>query len=166
MSTSNKNEKIYSVAKKSTMVEAILTCNWLLGLEFYGMSEKKQGFVTLGIGYRIFSIVIYVLCLIVIFGYDFFELYLSAYSNLSDYRNNEYPDRFIAITSVAYIMKIVIGVIYGLDIAYNIFFKIWYQIKVRNLMKEEEENSIPFTHAFPQDYPPAYPQIYPQMQKV
>ena len=62
-------------------------------------------------------------------------------------------------------MKIVIGVIYGLDIAYNIIFKIWYQIKVRNLMKEEE-NSVPMTHAFPQAYPPAYLEVYPQIQKV
>ena len=31
---------------------------------------------------------------------------------------------------------------------------------------KEDENSIPFTHAFPQAYPPAYPEIYPQMQKV
>ena len=148
MSTSNRNENIYSVAKKSTMVEAILTCNCLLRFEFYGMSEKKRRFVTFGIGYRIFSIVINVLLLIAIFGYNFLA-----------YSNNVYPDIFITI------MKIVIGVICGLDIAYNIFFKIRCQIKVRNLMKEDE-NSIPMTHTFPQAYPPAYSEISTQMQKV
>ena len=153
MSTTNKNEKIYSLAKKSTMVEAILTCNWILGLEFYGMSDKKRGFVTFGIGYRIFSIVINVLLLIATFGYNFLAIYLSLYSN------NVYPDIFITI------MKIVIGVICGLDITYNIFFKIRYQIKVRNLMKEDE-NSIPMMHTFPQAYPPAYSEISAQMQKV
>jgi hypothetical protein len=153
MSTTNKNEKIYSLAKKSTMVEAILTCNWVLALEFYGMSDKKRGFVTFGIGYRIFSIVINVLLLIATFGYNFLAIYLSLLGN------NVYPDIFITI------MKIVIGVICGLDIAYNIFFKIRYQIKVRNLMKEDE-NSIPMTHAFPQAYPPAYSEISAQMQKV
>ena len=154
MSTTNKNEKIYSLAKKSTMVEAILTCNWILGLEFYGMSDKKRGFVTFGIGYRIFGVVIHVLLLIAIFQFDFMETYLYSY-----YSDNEFPDGFIEI------MKIVIGVIYGLDIAYNIFFKIWYQIKVRNLMKEEE-NSLPMTQVFPQSFLQAYAQIYPEMQKV
>ena len=64
MSTPNPNENIYSVAKKSTMVEAILTCNWILGFEFYGMSHKKRGFVTFGIGYRIYCVVVQVLFLI------------------------------------------------------------------------------------------------------
>merc|ERR1719219_565601 len=138
MSTSNRNEKIYSVAKKSTMVEAILTCNWLLGFEFYGMSQKKRGFVTFGIGYRMFLVVSQVLLLIAIFGFG----YLDEWSQT---------------------MKIVIGVIYGLDIVYNIFFKIWYQIKVRNLMKEEE-NSLPMTQVYPQAYPQAYPH-YPYLNK-
>ena len=73
MSTSNRNEKIYSVAKKSTMVEAILTCNWLLGFEFYGMSQKKRGFVTFGIGYRIFCVLSHVSLLYAIFGLRFYE---------------------------------------------------------------------------------------------
>merc|ERR1712062_823851 len=154
-STSNKNKKIYSVAKKSTLVEAILTCNWIYGFEFYGMSDKKRGFVTFGLGYRIFSIVINVLFLIAIFGFGFLEIYISAF-----YRNDTYPKPLIIV-----IMKIVIGIIFGFDIVYNTFFKIPYQIKVRNLMKEEE-NSLPMTHTFPQAYPPAYLEIYPQIQKV
>jgi len=149
--TSNRNEKIYSVAKKSTIVEAILTCHWLLGFEFYGMSDKKRGFVTFGLGYRIFSVVIHIFFLILIFGFDYLEFHFN--------RNDTYPNRHILI------MKIVIGIIYGFDIVYNAFFKIPYQIKVRNLMKEEE-NSVPMTHAFPQAYPPAYLGIYPQIQKV
>jgi len=149
--TSNRNEKIYSVAKKSTIVEAILTCHWLLGFEFYGMSDKKRGFVTFGLGYRIFSIVINIFFLIAIFGFDYLEFTFN--------RNNTYPSRHILI------LKIVIGIIYGFHIMYNAFFKIPYQIKVRNLMKEEE-NSLPMTHAFPQAYPPAYLGIYPQIQKV
>jgi len=149
--TSNRNEKIYSVAKKSTLVEAILTWHLLLGFEYYGMSDKKRGFVTFGIGYRIFCIVSHIFLLIGIFGFDYLEFTFN--------RNNTYPSRHILI------MKIVIGIIYGLDIVYNAFFKIPYQIKVRNLMKEEE-NSVPMTHAFPQAYPPAYLGIYPQIQKV
>merc|ERR1712214_111141 len=152
-STSNKNEKIYSVAKKSTLVEAILTCNCIYGFEFYGMSDKKRGFVTFGLCYRIFSIVINIFFLILIFGFDFLEFYISIFN-----RNDTYPN-------VILIMKIVIGIIYGVDIVYNAFIKIPYQIKVRNLMKEEE-NSLPMTHAFPQAYPPAYLGIYPQIQKV
>ena len=46
------------------MVEAILTCNWILGFEFYGMSHKKRGFVTFGIGFRIYCVVVQVLLLI------------------------------------------------------------------------------------------------------
>merc|ERR1711884_27169 len=152
-STSNKNEKIYSVAKKSTLVEAILTCNWIYGFEFYGLSGKKRGFVTFGLGYRIFSIVISIFFLILIFGFDFLEFYISIFN-----RKDTYPN-------VILIMKIVIGIIFGFDIVYNTLFKIPYQIKVRNLMKEEE-NSLPMTHAFPQAYPPAYLGIYPQIQKV
>ena len=76
MPTSNRNEKIYSVAKKSTMVEAILTCNCLLRFEFYGMSEKKRRFVTFGIGYRIFGIAIHILLLIAIFGFNSLETYI------------------------------------------------------------------------------------------
>ena len=155
MSTPNPNENIYSVAKKSTMVEAILTCNWIYGFEFYGMSDKKRGFVTFGLGYRIFSIVINIFLLILIFGFDFLEFYVSIF----DIRNDAYPNGFMLI------MKIVIGIICGFDIVYNAFFKIPYQIKVRNLMKEEE-NSVPMTHAFPQAYPPAYLEVYPQIQKV
>ena len=153
-STSNKNEKIYSVAKKSTLVEAILTCNWIYGFEFYGMSDKKRGFVTFGLGYRIFSIVVNIFLLIFIFGFDFLEFYISTFI-----RNDTYPNGFILI------MKIVIGIICGFDIVYNTFFKIPYQIKVRNLMKEEED-SLPMTQAFPLAYSQAYTQIYPQMQKV
>merc|ERR1712001_23032 len=152
--TSNRNEKNYSVAKKSTLVEAILTWHLLLGFEYYGMSDKKRGFVTFGIGYRIFSIVYHIFLLIGIFGFGFLEIYLSAIN-----RNVTYHNESILI------VKIVIGIIYGFHIVYNAFFKIPYQIKVRNLMKEEE-NSVPMTHAFPQAYPPAYLGIYPQIQKV
>merc|ERR1712165_484122 len=155
MSTSNRNEKIYSVAKKSTMVEAILTCNWLLGFEFYGMSQKKRGFVTFGIGYRMLCILSHVLLLIAIFGFGFLEWYMNILSGRGYENMYRYDGDFV------YYMKIVIAVIYGLDIAYNIFFKIWYQIKVRNLMKEEE-NSLPMTQAYPQAYPQAYTQAYPQ----
>jgi hypothetical protein len=61
-------------------------------------------------------------------------------------------------------MRIVCGVLIGLDVAYNIFFKIRYQFKVRNLMKQEEEQgyNVPMTQAYPQVYPQAYPQTYPQ----
>ena len=38
MSTSYRIGKYFSVAKKSTIIEAILTCNWILGFEVYGMS--------------------------------------------------------------------------------------------------------------------------------
>ena len=148
--TPNRNENIYYVAKKSTFVEAILTCNYILGFEFYGMLEKKRGFVMFGIGYRIFSVVAHVLLLIAIFGFNFLETYVSLHGG-HRYRNDE----------LIKMMKIVIGVIYSVDIAYNLFFKIGYQIKVRKLMKEEEEeNSIPMTQAYPQIY---YPQShYPQ----
>ena len=157
-STSNKNEKIYSVAKKSTLVEAILTFHLIHGFEYYGMSDKKRGFVTFGIGYRIFCIVSHIFLLIGIFGFGFLEIYISTLNHAFN-RNDKFPNGHILI------MKIVIGIIYGVDIVYNAFFKIPYQIKVRNLMKEEE-NSLPMTHAFPQAYPPAYLEVYPQIQKV
>merc|ERR1719245_1670165 len=139
--TSNRNEKIYSVAKKSTLVEAILTFHLIHG-----------------IGYRIFYIVSHIFLLIGIFGFGFMEIYISTLHHAFN-RNDTFPNEHILI------MKIVIGIIYGVDIVYNAFFKIPYQIKVRNLMKEEE-NSLPMTHAFPQAYPPAYLGIYPQIQKV
>merc|ERR1712088_97927 len=158
MSTSNKNEKIYSVAKKSSMAEAILTCNWILGFEVYGISEKKQGFVTFGILYRVFGIVSHVLVLIAIFGFGFLEWYMNIkYLLYSDPLAAHGP--IINIYNIK-TMKIVIGVILGLSIAYNMFFKIRYQMKVKNLMKEEE-NSLPMTQAYPQTYPQAYPQAYP-----
>ena len=117
--------------------------------------------MTFGIGYRIFCVVVHVLLLVYV-QFDFLEIY-----SCINYSDIEIPDGFFEN------MKIVITVIYGLDIAYNIIFKIWYQIKVRNLMKEEE-NSLPMTQVYPQAYPQAfsqaypqaYTQIYPQTQKV
>lgn len=108
--------------------------------------------MTFGIGYRIFCVVVHVLLLVYV-QFDILEIYLCINWMY------EYPDGFFEI------MKIVITVIYGLDIAYNIFFKIWYQIKFRNSMKEEE-NSLPMTQVFPQSLLQAYAQIYPEMQKV
>ena len=50
-------------------------------------------------------------------------------------------------------MKLVIGIIYGSNIAYNLIFKISHQIKVRKLMKEEENRNIPMTQIYlPQNY--------------
>ena len=51
------------------------------------------------------------------------------------------------------IMKIVIGVIYGFTITYNLSFKIWHQIKVRKLMKEEENSIAPMTYNPPSPNP-------------
>ena len=67
--TSNRNEKIYSVAKKSTLVEAILTFHLIHGFEYYGMSDKKRGFVTLEL-----VIVYLVLCTIFFFSLAFLDL--------------------------------------------------------------------------------------------
>ena len=136
------------------MVEAILTCNWILGLEFLGMSEKKRGFVTFGIGYRIYCVVANIILLIAVFA-GFFEWY---------WRNITYGDpsaeEYIKIFALS--MKIVLGIIVGFSIVYNVSFKIRYQIKVRNLMKEEE-NGIPISQTYPQTYyPQGNPQMYPQ----
>ena len=109
--------------------------------------------MTFGIGYRIFCVVVHVLLLVYV-QFDFLEIY-----SCINYSDIEFPDGFFEN------MKIVITVIYGLDIAYNIFFRIWYQIKFRNSMKEEE-NSLPMTQVFPQSLLQAYAQIYPEMQKV
>merc|ERR1711950_55640 len=129
------------------------------------MGEKKQGFVTFGIGYRMFCVLSHILLLIAIFQFGFLEWYMNILSGR--HPSYRYGGDFV------FYMKIVIAVIYGLDIAYNIFFKICYQIKIRNLMKEEE-NSLPMTQVYPQAYPQAfsqaypqaYTQIYPQTQKV
>ena len=181
--TSNQNEKVYSIAKKSTLVEAILTCNWVLGFEFYGISEKKPGFVMFGIVYRIICVLANILALILLFGLGILETYFyelrrygSGYSQGYGFGNRH---SFNDILNIFWIFRIVIGVLIGLDLAYNIFFKIRYQFKVRNLMKQEEEQgySVPMTQAYPQvypqnypqnpqnypqNYPPAYPQNYPQ----
>ena len=125
MSTSNENEHIYSVAKKSTLIEAILTCNWFLGFEYYGMSDKKRGFVTFGIGYRIYCVVMWCLSLIVI-----------AFSLTKSGRGK---------ATQKLIMKIV-AFYFGFNIGYNLGYKIWHQIKVRKLMKKEEEDSIAMTN--------------------
>ena len=152
MSTSNRNEHVYSVAKKSTMVEAILTCNWILGLEFYGMSEKKRGFVTFGIGYRIYCVVANILLLVAIFGFRFLDWYFKESLKGYDYNDLKWIKNYL------YIMKIVIGITGAFSIFYNLCFKIWYQIKVRNLMIEEE-NGLPMIQTYPQTY---YPEVYPQ----
>ena len=167
--TSNENEKVYSIAKKSTLVEAILTCNVILGFEFYGISEKKRGFVTFGIAYRIIGVLVKIVFLILLFGTGIFASPSRGYG--SGYGNRYTFD-------VYWMIIIVWGAIIGLDLAYNIFFKIRYQLKVRNLMKQEEEekerynnvpiynipiHNVPMTQAHPQVYPQSYPQAYPQV---
>ena len=172
--TSNENERVYSIAKKSTLVEAILTCNWVLGFEFYGISEKKQGFVMFGIAYRIIGVLVKIVFLILLFGTGIFASPSHGYGSGYGYGNRYTLD-------VYWMIIIVWGAIIGLDLAYNIFFKIRYQFKVRNLMKQEEEEkerynnvpiynipiyNVPMTQAhpqvYPQSYPHAYPQVYPQ----
>ena len=169
--TSNENEKVYSIAKKSTIVEAILTCNPWHGFEIYGISEKKPGFVTFGIAYRIFGVLGKIVFLIFLFGGGIFASPSHGYGSGYGYGNRYTID-------VYWMIIIVCGVIIGLDIAYNIFFKIRYQFKVRNLMKQEEEekerynnvpiynipiHNVPMTEAHPQVYPQSCPQAYPQV---
>ena len=168
--TSNENERVYSIAKKSTLVETILTCNPILGFEFYGISEKKRGFVTFGIAYRIIGVLVKIVFLILLFGTGIFASPSHGYGSGYGYGNRYTLD-------VYWMIIIVWGVIIGLDLAYNIFFKIRYQFKVRNLMKQEEEEkerynnvpiynipiyNVPMTQAHPQVYPQSYPQAYPQ----
>ena len=168
--TSIENEKVYSIAKKSTLVEAILTCNVILGFELYGISEKKRGFVTFGIAYRIIGVLVKIVFLILLFGTGIFASPSHGYGSGYGYGNRYTLD-------VYWMIIIVWGAIIGLDLAYNIFFKIRYQFKVRNLMKQEEEekeryNNVPIynipihnvsmTQAHPQVYPQSYPQAYPQ----
>ena len=167
--TSNENERVYSIAKKSTLVEAILTCNVILGFEFYGISEKKRGFVTFGIAYRIIGVLVKIVFLILLFGTGIFASPSRGYGSGYGYRYT---------FDVYWMIIIVWGAIIGLDLAYNIFFKIRYQFKVRNLMKQEEEEkerynnvpiynipiyNVPMTQAHPQVYPQSYPQAYPQV---
>ena len=169
--TSNENERVYSIAKKSTLVEAILTCNVILGFEFYGISEKKRGFVTFGIAYRIIGVLVKILFLILLFGTGIFASPSRGYGSGYGYGYRYTFD-------VYWMIIIVCGVHIGLDLAYNIFFKIRYQLKVRNLMKQEEEekerynnvpiynipiHNVPMTQAHPQVYPQSYPQAYPQV---
>ena len=166
--TSIENEKVYSIAKKSTLVEAILTCNVILGFELYGISEKKRGFVTFGIAYRIIGVLVKIVFLILLFGTGIFASPSRGYGSGYGYRYT---------FDVYWMIIIVWGAIIGLDLAYNIFFKIRYQLKVRNLMKQEEEEkerynnvpiynipiyNVPMTQAHPQVYPQSYPQAYPQ----
>ena len=168
--TSIENEKVYSIAKKSTLVEAILTCNVILGFELYGISEKKRGFVTFGIAYRIIGVLVKIVFLILLFGTGIFASPSHGYGSGYGYGNRYTLD-------VYWMIIIVWGAIIGLDLAYNIFFKIRYQFKVRNLMKQEEEEkerynnvpiynipiyNVPMTQAHPQVYPQSYPQAYPQ----
>merc|ERR1712165_577646 len=165
--TANSNQKVYSIAKKTTLVEAILTCNWVLGFEFYGISEKKQGFVMFGIAYRIICVLLDILALILLFGLGNFNIYFyeslgygSGYSQGYGYGNRYSLD---TILNIFWIIRIVLGVLIGLDLAYNIFFKIRYQFKVKNLIKEEQQGyNVSMTQAYPQVYPQANPQAYPQ----
>ena len=116
---SNENEKVYSIAKKTTLVEAILTCNWVLGFEFYGISEKKQGFVMFGIAYRIICVLVNITALILLFGLANFNLYIyeshgygSGYSQGYGY-GNRYS--FDDILNIFWIIRIVLGVLIGFE---------------------------------------------------
>ena len=51
---------MYSIAKITTIIEIVLTCNCLLFFEFYGLAEKKSIWVLIGMIYRCILILGYV----------------------------------------------------------------------------------------------------------
>ena len=50
---------LYGIAKVTTIIEIVLTCNCLLFFEFYGLAERKSIWVMIGLIYRGILIVFY-----------------------------------------------------------------------------------------------------------
>ena len=106
---------ISTVAKISTMMELVCCCNLFLIFEIRGMMAKIPGYVTAGIIIRIFMVICSVCGIIAVFCAN--------------------DERFL-FNGTNY--KPHCGVVFGLVIAYNVFFKIYYLCKMRLLVLEEE----------------------------
>ena len=50
---------LYGIAKVTTIIEIVLTCNCLLFFEFYGLAERKSIWVIIGLIYRGILILVY-----------------------------------------------------------------------------------------------------------
>ena len=50
---------LHGIAKVTTIIETILTCNYFLGFEIYGLFERKSIWVIIGMIYRGILIIIY-----------------------------------------------------------------------------------------------------------
>ena len=50
---------LLEIAKVTTIIETILTCNYFLGFEIYGLFERKSIWVIIGMIYRGILIIIY-----------------------------------------------------------------------------------------------------------
>ena len=51
---------IYTIAKITTILEIVLTCNCLLFFEFYGLAERKSIWILIGMIYRCLLILVWV----------------------------------------------------------------------------------------------------------
>ena len=91
-----------------------------MALEYYGLKEEKRGFVTLGLVYRFLLVIFGTFILYIVFGTNT----VTENPHFQHYREE---------------LNIALGIISLLIIAYNILFKIFYQIQVIELMKNEEE---------------------------
>ena len=50
---------LYGIAKVTTIIEIVLTCNCLLFFEFYGLAERKSIWVLIGMIYRCILVLAY-----------------------------------------------------------------------------------------------------------
>lgn len=106
---------ISTVAKISTMMELVCCCNLFLILEMRGMMAKIPGYLSAGIFIRIFMVIGSACGIFAVFtAHD--QRFFFWDTNIKPY----------------------CGVVFGLVIAYNVFFKIYYLCKMRLLILEEE----------------------------
>ena len=108
---------ISTVAKISTMMELVCCCNLFLIFEMRGMMATIPGYVSAGIIIRIFMVIGSIVGIIAVFV--------------------AHDERFVFYGTN---YKPHCGVVFGLVIAYNVFFKIYYLCKMRLLVMEKEKN--------------------------
>ena len=140
MATSRRIEDVYFYAKLSTKWERIINLNWpFLWFKNKGMSEKKRWIVTFGIRFRIISVVMVILLLTLVFGFGIFDNLIEkckeGYQHAPSRQFAAYIEYLQYFIHYAKIPILIFGLI---NIFYNLFFKIWYQIHFRELMKEDE----------------------------
>ena len=108
---------ISTIAKITSMMELVCCCNLFLILEMRGMMAKIPGYLSAAIFIRIFMVIGSIGGIIAVFV--------------------AHDERFVFYGTN---YKPHCGVVFGLVIAYNVFFKIYYMCKMRLLVMEKEKN--------------------------